>query len=72
MKLLIAEERFHTMEELGEAITRLTRRGKYSPDAQTYVKLYVNEDVGNYAIMARLWEESLTDGSKVYELHILS
>ena len=34
-----------------------------------YVKLFNPED--GYASVIRLWEETLTDGSKVYEMHIL-
>lgn len=37
-----------------------------------YVKTFDDpEKESPYASIVRLWEETLTDGSKVYELHIL-
>lgn len=63
---LISERRFGDARALmGEIQTLLTIADiKYC-----YVKTF-SSDTG-YAGIARLWEGTLTDGSKVYELHLL-
>jgi hypothetical protein len=81
----IDERRFIDARELGEAITDVMEylsiylgRGPKDATPVTYVKTFANNDedqdrshVRPYAYIVRLWEDTLTDGSKVYEVHIL-
>ena len=79
----IAEERFTDARELGhklvlimESLSVYLGRGPKDATPVTYVTLFepeyqVAEGEARYASIVRLWEETLTDGSKVYEVHIL-
>jgi hypothetical protein len=82
---LIAEERVSTAEDLtsiDRMLDNLRRELGLSQAPVVYVRTFANgcpdecrggEDChhSQYAQVIRLWEDTLTDGSKVYELHIL-
>ncbi len=66
---LVAERRFGELDQLAEILCDLhfAVRGQV-----VYVRTFASEgDDRSYANVVRLWEDKLTDGSKVYELHIL-
>jgi hypothetical protein len=75
----IAEQRFDDLQSLAVAIDNCLsvlrvfldlHKGKASP--LVHVKVYGDEDGGPlHGEVVRLWERTLTDGSKVYEVHIL-
>jgi len=68
---LIAERRFATAREFTMALIAMGTTGE-GQIGLAYIKTFTDDEGFNpYAGMVRLWEETLTDGSKVYELHIL-
>lgn len=72
MKKLIAERRFGDARAmLGDIQTLLAIANLRWTDV-VYVKTFYDPEANaTYASVVRLWEDTLTDGSKVYELHIL-
>jgi hypothetical protein len=66
---LIAERRFGDVRAMLGDIQAMLAIANLKWTDVVYVKTFESEVV--YASVLRLWEETLTDGSKVYELHIL-
>ena len=75
----IAEEQFTDARELGEKLARVMDdlsvylgRGPKDATPVTRVKVFGDDNGGPvHGQIVRLWEETLTDGSKVYTVHIL-
>jgi hypothetical protein len=68
---LIAERRFGDVRAMLGDIQAMLAIANLKWTDVVYVKTFEPEEAYAYASIARLWEEKLTDGSKVYELHIL-
>jgi hypothetical protein len=73
---LIAERRFGDVREMLGDIQAMLAIANLKWTDVVYVKTFESNDNGtmsssSYASILRLWEETLTDGSKVYNLHIL-
>lgn len=65
---LVGERRFGDAWQMAVCLSSLL--GLLKETDIPYVKTYTDID-GGYAELMRLWEETLTDGSKTYTLHIL-
>jgi enamine deaminase RidA (YjgF/YER057c/UK114 family) len=66
---LIAERHFGDVRAMLGDIQAMLAIANLKWTDVVYVQTF--SDDGGYARILRLWEETLTDGSKVYNLHIL-
>jgi hypothetical protein len=66
---LIAERRFGDAKAMLGDIQALLAIANLKWIDVVYVKTFETE--GSYASVVRLWEETLSDGCKAYNLHIL-
>ena len=67
---LIAERRFGDVRAMLGDIQAMLEIANLKWTDVVYVKTFASDERG-YASIARLWEETLTDGSKTYNLHIM-